>query len=184
MPLASLFRRNRLRDAALGLYGAIVEQARRPVFFTSGGVPDTIDGRFELIALHVFLVLNRLKAERSRTEPFAQALFDEMFADMDRALREMGVGDLAVGRHVKGMAKSFYGRVVAYEAGLAGGDAALAEALTRNLYGTVAAPSHAVDAVADYVRRCAAALAAQPVGDLMEGAVRFAALPEGRWTEE
>ena len=178
MPLGQLFRPSRLRDAAVVLYGAVVEQARTPAFFAAYGVPDTIDGRFELIALHVFLVLNRLKAERARTAAFAQALFDTMFADMDRALREMGVGDLAVGRHVKAMAQSFYGRVVAYEGGLAGSEPVLAEALARNLYGTVEPLGDDIAAVALYVRGCAVALAAQPVDGLIEGAVRFAMLPE------
>jgi cytochrome b pre-mRNA-processing protein 3 len=111
MSLASLFRRNRHRDAALRLYHAIVAQARAPVFFAGFGVPDTFDGRFELIALHGYLVLNRLKAEGPRMAELAQELFDVMFADFDRGLREMGVGDLGVGRQVKTMAQAFYGRI-------------------------------------------------------------------------
>src|SRR5207244_2902563 len=94
MSLASLFHRNRHRDAAFRLYETIVEQARQPLFFSRYGVPDTLDGRFELLAPHGFLVLNRLKAEHSQTAELAQALFDVMFSDLDRALREMGVGDL------------------------------------------------------------------------------------------
>jgi cytochrome b pre-mRNA-processing protein 3 len=174
MSIALLFRRHRLHDAALLLYGAIVEQARRPVFFAVLGVPDTLDGRFELIALHEFLVLNRLKADRVRTEKLAQALFDIMFIDMDRALREMGVGDLGVGKHVKRMAKAFYGRVVSYERGLAAGGAELREALQRNLYGTAAAQEPELGVLADYVARSAAALAAQSVDDLLAGCVTFA----------
>jgi cytochrome b pre-mRNA-processing protein 3 len=178
MPLASLFRRNRQRDAAIDLYGAIVEQARQPAFFARHGVPDTVDGRFELIALHAFLVLNRLKADRQQTAELGQALFDAMFADMDRGLREMGVGDLSVGRHVKGMAQSFYGRVVAYEHGLAADEAALAEALTRNLYGTVAPRADDAEALAAYMRQCVAALAVQPVDVFLTGQARFPAAPE------
>jgi cytochrome b pre-mRNA-processing protein 3 len=178
MPLASLFRRNRHRDAALSLYSAIVAQARAPVFFTGFGVPDTFDGRFELIALHAFLVLNRLKAERPRTAELAQDLFDVMFADFDRGLREMGVGDLGVGRHVKTMAQAFYGRIGAYEAGLAADDpASLAEALRRNLYGTVSAADGDVAGIAQYMRRCAADVATQPIARLIEGIVAFAAPP-------
>jgi cytochrome b pre-mRNA-processing protein 3 len=177
MSLASLFHRNRHRDTALRLYETIVEQAREPKFFSRYGVPDTLDGRFELLALHGFLVLNRLKAERARTAELAQELFDVMFSDLDRALREMGVGDLGVGRQVKTMAKAFYGRIGAYEAGLAADDARLGQALRRNLFGTVSVPDHWVDEIAAYVRRCAAVVAAQPVDRLIDGVVAFAALP-------
>jgi cytochrome b pre-mRNA-processing protein 3 len=178
MSLASLFRRNRHRDAALRLYHAIVAQARAPVFFAGFGVPDTFDGRFELIALHGYLVLNRLKAERPRTAALAQDLFDVMFADFDRGLREMGVGDLGVGRQVKTMAQAFYGRIGAYDEGLAAdGPAPLAEALRRNLYGTVTAADRDIAGIAAYLRRCVAEIAAQPVARLIAGEVSFAALP-------
>jgi cytochrome b pre-mRNA-processing protein 3 len=177
MSLASLFHRNRHRDTALRLYEIIVERAREPVFFTRYGVPDTLDGRFELLALHGFLVLNRLKKERSRTAELAQQLFDIMFSDLDRALREMGVGDLGVGRQVKTMAKAFYGRIGAYEAGLTTGDAGLGQALRRNLFGTVTVPDRCVDEIAAYVRDCAVVLAAQPVDSLIDGVVGFTALP-------
>lgn len=173
MPLASLFRRNPHRAAGHALYGAIVARARDPAFFLSWSVPDTIDGRFELIALHAFLVLNRLKADHAATAALAQELFDIMFADLDRGLREMGAGDLGVGRRVKEMAKGFYGRIVAYEQGLAGPDAALAAALRRNLYGTVGPTDEAVAAMAGYLRREAAALAAQPLADFFSGKVNF-----------
>src|SRR5258708_2523626 len=131
MSLASLFRRNRHRDVALMLYEAVVERAREPWFFTRLGVPDTFDGRFELTALHGFLVLNRLKADRPRAAELAQELFDAMFADFDRSLREMGLGDLGVGRQVKTMAKAFYGRIGAYEAGLKAGEAAALGGMTQ-----------------------------------------------------
>jgi cytochrome b pre-mRNA-processing protein 3 len=178
MSLASLFRRNRHRDTALRLYGSIVAQARRPVFFTDFGVPDTFDGRFELVALHGFLVLNRLKAAGAEAAALAQDLFDVMFLDFDRSLREMGVGDLGVGRHIKTMAQGFYGRIGAYEAGLQTEDAEpLAEALRRNLYGTVSPVESDVEGMAAYLRRCAAIVAAQPAAGLVAGKVSFAAAP-------
>jgi cytochrome b pre-mRNA-processing protein 3 len=176
MPLASLFRRNTHRAAAHALYGAIVARARDPAFFLARSVPDTLDGRFELIALHAFLVLNRLKADHAATADLAQELFDTMFADLDRGLREMGAGDLGVGRRVKTMAKGFYGRIVAYEEGLGTGDDRLAAALRRNLYGTVDAPAEAVAAMDRYMRSTAAALAGQPTQDFLSGKVKF--LPE------
>jgi cytochrome b pre-mRNA-processing protein 3 len=174
--LASLFRHKPRRVAVNAAYRRIVERAREPVFYTEWGVPDTLDGRFELLALHAFLVLRRLKRDHGATEAFAQELFDTMFADLDRALREMGVGDLGVGRRVKEMAAGFYGRIVAYDQGLVDG-AALDAALRRNLYGT-AAPSEAQRAeAAAYVLRQAAALEAQPLAALLAGDVGFTPVP-------
>jgi len=166
MPLAALFNR-KSRTAAQALYGAIVAAARDPAFYAEWGVPDTLDGRFELIAMHAFLALRRLK-QAEDSAAFAQALFDTMFADLDRNLREMGVGDLSVGRQVKTMAKAFYGRIVAYERGLVGADS-LDDALRRNLYGTVSPTAPQVAAAAAYIRRQAHALDATPVGQLLAG---------------
>lgn len=162
------------RAAASALYRAVVRQARQAAFYDAGGVPDTLDGRFELIALHAFLVLRRLKAERPRTRNLAQALFDEMFADMDRSLREMGAGDLGVGRRVKAMAAAFYGRVAAYERGLAEGDETLQAALARNLFGTVAAERPKLAAMGGYLKAQVALLDRQPIDRLAAGEVRFA----------
>jgi cytochrome b pre-mRNA-processing protein 3 len=171
--LASLFPRRERRRAALCAFEHIVAQARDPYFYAALGVPDTLDGRFELLALHAFLVLNRLRRDHAETKPFAQALFDAMFADFDRALREMGVADLGVGRRVKAMARGFYGRIAAYGRGLAD-PAELAPALRRNLYGTATPRDEQVAAAADYLRRQAAALAEQSAASLIAGTVRFA----------
>jgi|SRR5580658_971879 cytochrome b pre-mRNA-processing protein 3 len=171
-----LFGRSPEKPAAHGVYLALVEQARAPVFYARLGVPDTLDGRFEMIALHMFLVLHRLRAEPA-AQRFGQALYDVMFADMDRALREMGTGDLSVGTQVKRMAKALAGRIGAYQAGLAG-DADLAQALRRNLYGTIVepAPEH-LAAMAAYLRRQEADLAGQPAQRLAAGTLRLAAVP-------
>lgn len=182
MRIKGLFKRDPAAAAAQALYAQVVEQARLPGFYRDLGVPDTLDGRFDMIVLHAFLVLHRLKAEGQAQGPVGQALFDLMFADMDASLRELGVGDLSVGKKVKQMATGFYGRVAAYEEGLAApgasGDDALAAALRRNLYGTTtAAPGH-VAAMAGYVRRQASALAGQSAVALTGGSVRFA-VPEG-----
>lgn len=170
-------RGNRWAPSARQLYDAAVQQARRPVFYTDLGVPDSLDGRFELIALHVYLVLRRLKDGQAEARGLAQALFDAMFADMDNSLREMGAGDVGVGPRVKRMAQGFYGRIAAYDAGLAGSDGELAQALRRNLYGTVAEPeAAAVTAMTAYVRRAAASLRGQSLSDLSRGRVTFAAV--------
>jgi cytochrome b pre-mRNA-processing protein 3 len=176
-------RARRQREAAALLYGAVVAQARKPVFYRELEVPDSLDGRFEALALHAFLVLNRLKADGAAAAELAQALFDTFFEDMDRSLREMGAGDLGVGRRVKAMAQGFYGRIRAYEQGLADGETALADALRRNLWGTVPAPADAhVAALSRYLKRQRAALAAQPMAALAEGRVAFLAVASG--TEE
>src|SRR5260370_14307345 len=98
-----------------------------------------------------------------------------MFSDIDRALREMGVGDLGVGRQVKTMAKAFYGRIGAYEAGLAAGDAGLRQALRRNPFRTVAVPDPCLHQNAPYLRYCAPRVAAQSADPLIDGVARFAA---------
>ena len=169
---ASLFQRRTQRVAALAAYARIVERARDPSFYVDWGVPDTLDGRFELLALHAFLVLNRLKREPAASA-FAQELFDTMFADLDGALREMGAGDLGVGRRVKAMAQGFYGRIAAYERGL-GKEPELLAALRRNLFGTAAPSDEKLALAAAYVRRQVGALSAQPVAALMAGLVAFA----------
>jgi cytochrome b pre-mRNA-processing protein 3 len=171
-----LFGRPPEQPAAHAVYTALVAQARAPVFYARHGVPDTLDGRFEMIALHAFLVLHRVKAA-PEGQRFGQVLYDVMFADMDRALREMGTGDLSVGKQVKRMAAGFAGRIAAYQAGIEGaGD--LAEALRRNIYGTVAEPAAAdLAALADYIRGQAVALAAQPVAQIVAGTVTFAPPP-------
>jgi cytochrome b pre-mRNA-processing protein 3 len=172
---AALHRRRERRAAALAAYAGIVGRARDPAFYAAWGVPDTLDGRFEVLALHVFLVLNRLKREPGEAAIFAQELFDTMFADLDSALREMGAGDLGVGRRVQAMAKGLYGRIAAYERGL-GDEAEMTAALRRNLFGTAAASATQLAAFSRYARRQAAALAAQPVAALIAGAVAFAPL--------
>ncbi len=171
--------RNSAREAADTAYRRVVEQARQTVFFADYGVPDTLDGRFELICLHTFLYLHRLKEDRPQASLFCQNLFDRMFADFDRSLREMGIGDLSVGKHVKRMARAFYGRILSYEAGLAGGDLALAIALARNVFATVAANECAAEDMAFYVRRAVRALRGQSASELLAGEISFE-IPSGR----
>jgi cytochrome b pre-mRNA-processing protein 3 len=173
--LAGLKRRRRRREAALAAYTAIVGRAREPGLFAAWGVPDTVDGRFELLALHAFLVLNRLKPEPAAKD-FAQTLFDIMFADLDRGVREMGATDIGVGKQVKAMARGFYGRIAAYEKGI-GDETELEAALRRNLFGTVAPSTAQVAAAGRYLREQVAALAAVPAETLLAGEVPFAAWP-------
>ena len=178
-----LFSRPRQRGVATA-YERIVVQARRPAFYAVAEVPDTVDGRFGMIALHAFLVMHRLRGCGPQADAFAQALFDRMFADMDQSLREMGAGDLSVGKRVKEMAEAFYGATVAYQRGLGtdDGGASLRGALDRNLYGTVEVNPAALAHMADYMQRAAATLASVAVDDVLSGNVPFPdppAAPDG-----
>ncbi|MGQ0662618.1 MAG: ubiquinol-cytochrome C chaperone family protein [Pseudomonadota bacterium] len=176
--LLRLFKPDSTSRQAHGLYLAVVAQARQRAFFAALEVPDSLDGRFETIALHAFLVLHRLKAEGAARAALGQALFDTMFADMDRNLREMGAGDLGVGRRVKDMAAAFYGRVGAYDEGLAEGDETLAAALRRNLFGTIPGPSAtALRALCVYIRASVAELARQDVRDVGGARLAWGDLP-------
>lgn len=176
MKLSGFFRRDRHDEAAHSLYFAVVTQARRDEFYTQAGVPDTVDGRFDMVALHAYLILRRLGREGKRAGALSQAVFDIMFADMDQNLREIGVGDLSVGKKVKAMAQAFYGRIAAYNVGLDGDDRQLGDALRRNLYRKTAPDEDQVAAMAAYLRRQATALDGQPFDALMAGKVSFAGL--------
>ncbi len=159
------------------LYKAAVTQARRPDFYQNLGVADTVRGRFELICLHVFLVFRRLKTCGRPGQNLAQALHDLMFADMDRSLREMGVGDMSVGKRVKQLATNLYGRIRAYDAGLAAGDAELEAALRRNLYAEAEPSDAQIAGLAAYMRVQAEVLLPQECQDLLSGKVSFGPWP-------
>lgn len=124
----------RQQEVSEVLYGNAVEMAREPVFFAEHGVADTVDGRFDALALVVALIMRRLKDCGEAGHELSQQLFDTMFADMDLSLREMGAGDIGVAKRVRVMAEAFMGRLDAYASALDGGDrVALAAALQRNL---------------------------------------------------
>ncbi len=164
---------------ANALYNVLVAQSRQPGFYLAGGVPDTLDGRFDMIVVHAFLVMRRLRDGGAAGESLSQTLFDEMFSDMDRSLREMGVGDMGIGRRVRAMGKAFLGRVKAYEDAVDQGGEALEEALARNLYRAEPPSPEAVGIIAAYMRRETEALKAQPVEALMAGRLAFGPPPDG-----
>jgi len=172
--LRGLFRKSETGRRARALYARAVAQAREPRFYAELGVPDTVDGRFEMVALHVWLLLRRLRADEARAGGLAQGLFDAMFDDMDRALREMGAGDLGVGRRVKAMATAFYGRIAAYDSGLDSPDPAFEDALIRNVWRGAAPEGGAATALAAYARHRAAALERRPLEALLDGEAPFA----------
>jgi cytochrome b pre-mRNA-processing protein 3 len=171
--MIGLFRRNPARDAAERAYRRVVAHARQPVFFIECGVPDTLDGRFELICMHAFLYLHRLRSEGKPGSAAGQLFFDAMFADFDRSLRELGTGDLSVGREIRQMAEAFYGRVRAYQRGLESGDRVLRAALERNLYGSVSPSPQRVETMAAYLHAEAARLRQRSTAELLAGALDF-----------
>jgi cytochrome b pre-mRNA-processing protein 3 len=128
------FRKPRLapRGTIEAIYGMIVTQAREPVFYQELGVPDTVNGRFDLVLAHLWMVLRRLRQVEG-ADGAAQALFDHFCADMDANLREMGVGDLAVPKRMQAFGEAFYGRSAAYDLALTDDTEALAQAFGKNI---------------------------------------------------
>jgi cytochrome b pre-mRNA-processing protein 3 len=175
MGLLSMFRRKPAvaEGHVTALYGALVVQARQPAFYAALGVPDKIDGRFDLIVIHAMLVVRRLRAEAQRGAELSQLLFDYMFTDMDRSLREIGIGDMSVGKHIKKMAKAFYGRAEEYEKGLDGTATALSDALKTNLYRNAAPTPEQVAAMSKYLMNCDQTLRAAAYDDLVQGRIAW-----------
>src|SRR5262245_13557053 len=169
-----LFRRSSPQATLSALHVMIVAQARLPCFYRKYGVPDTVNGRFDLLVLHLAIVLDRL-AEGSELRPMGQALFDRFCEDMDYNLREIGVGDLSVPKEIQRIGEAFYGRAQAYRSALASeGDEALVAALARNIYGG-AAPERAAPArPSAYIREAVRGLAAQQPADFLRGKLLMA----------
>jgi cytochrome b pre-mRNA-processing protein 3 len=166
-----LFRRSPQDDSIASLYGMIVAQARAQAFYQAYGVPDTVNGRFEMIVLHLVLVLHRLKAEPEGRR-LGQAVFDLFCSDMDANLREMGVGDLAVPRTMQDLGGAFYGRQAAYEAALAAAEPGpLVAALARNVFAGETGPGAV--RLAAYVRETNGDLATQDGRAVSKAELRF-----------
>lgn len=174
MSLRNLFRRRSHRDAGFLMYGAIVAQSRQPVFFTDLGVEDSFEGRYEMLVLHVFMVLIRLRKEDEGAEELGQAVFDTMFADLDISLREMGVGDLSIAKRIKKLASAFYGRVGVYDAALrADGNDALEQALQRNVFADSEGTRPAADKLAAYVQSSLSVLDEVKLAEVLLGELKF-----------
>ena len=174
MGLLGLILRDRHERAGFELYGAAVAAARDPFFYTALGVPDTLDGRFDMVGLYTFLIIQRLTREPAPGPALAQAVFDAMFGDMDVNLREMGVGDLSVGRKVRVMWEAFHGRSVAYAAAMDSGDVtALDAALGRNVWRDKPPQDGAVEILRRIVLSQDAHLATLDVAGLLRGEIEF-----------
>jgi cytochrome b pre-mRNA-processing protein 3 len=167
-----LRRRDRHERAAFTLYGAAVAAARDPYLYAMLGVPDTLDGRFDAIVLHVYLVVRRLDQEPDPAPALAQAVFDAMFLDMDINLREMGVGDLSVGKRNRSMWEAFHGRSAAYAAAWQD-TPALEAAIARNVWRGAEPPAGAAQALVRLARAQAAWLEGQGLDAMLRGEVTF-----------
>ncbi len=161
-----LFSRNKTKPNGQKLYEQALAAARRVEFYQSGGVPDTVDGRFDLLVIHVWLLIRRCNALQAQA--LGQEVFDAMFDDMDNALRELGTSDTAVGKRIKDMAKVFYGRVKMYHDTLEGNDlTSLEQALARNVFEAAEHPEVHSAPLAAYVQKAEQALGTQDVEALL-----------------
>ena len=167
------FFKNQDANTIAKLYFHTVEQARHSFFYHTLKVPDTIDGRFDMIVLHIILILNRLNDGNYRTARFAKRFLDHFFLDLDRNLRELGVSDLSVPKKMKKMAEAFYGRMAAYKSPLLNNDLKkLALALDRNIF-----PDQNIESeskfLARYMNRVARELDTQSTKEILSGQVSW-----------
>jgi cytochrome b pre-mRNA-processing protein 3 len=175
MAFFGLLGRGRYERIGFELYTASVTAARNPYFYAELGVPDTMDGRFDLVGLHAAMVIRHLRSFPPPGAAIAQAVFDAMFSDMDMNLRELGAGDVTIARNVRAMWEAFHGRATVYEAALASPDpAALEESLARNIWRGAATGEEAA-ILARIVRDLVSQLDTAPPAELFAGRFRFAA---------
>ena len=169
MKLSRLFQPRPAVAAGRRLYASASEQARQPAFYAVMGAPDTVEGRFEVYTLHVALTLRRLKGQGPQAAETAQALFDAYVSSLDHALREMGVGDLSVGKKMRKLGEAFYGRVRNYDEAFSSlpDSAPLAAIIARTVLrgGAGADPKPFLD----YATAAMAGLDAQPLEVLLQG---------------
>ncbi len=173
--LARLFKPRPARLAGEALYAAVVQQARSTALYVALGAPDTTEGRFELYSLHVYLILERFKDGGDQAGDTAQMLFDTYLSALDNALREMGIGDLGVGKRMRKLGEAFYGRVQSYEQALAAlPDQTILQAmLVRTVY--AGAETETATAMADYIVAQRQGLAAQTLEALCAGDIHWRA---------
>ena len=168
----NLFRKNTATEPVLAIYSAIVAQSRQPVFYAEWLVPDTVTGRFDMISLHMALLFRRLRSETGRSKDFSQSVFDLFFRDMDRSLREMGVGDLGVPKRIQKMGNIFFGLLAALSEPMDRNDSQALEAvLSRNIFDGAVGSN--VEALAAYLLRQDRALMSNTAGDIVAGRIAF-----------
>ena len=174
--LKRLFKPRPAQAAGRALYARTVTQSRTPALYAELGAPDTPEGRFELYSLHVYLLLERLKGQGDQASETAQVLFDTYLSALDHGLRELGVGDLSVGKKMRKLGEAFYGRVGSLEDALSAlpDTGELQSMLERTVY--EGADATEAPRLAAYVVRQREALHAQPVEKLYAGEVEWAPL--------
>lgn len=155
------------RDGLAPLYNAVVTEARRPDWYLAGAVPDTLDGRFDMVAAILSLVLLRLEDEGEHGRAPSAYLTEIFVEDMDGQLRERGIGDIVVGKHIGRMMGALGGRLGALRDAFAGGD--LDGAIERNIYRGAVPGNRAREAVREGLTRLRARLAAMPASELIGG---------------
>jgi cytochrome b pre-mRNA-processing protein 3 len=161
------------RDVPYEIYGNLVARARNPELYRDLGVPDTINGRFDMMVIHVFLLAHRLKDAGDACRELSQGIFDAFLLDMDRGMREEGVGDTSVPKKLKKMTQVYYGRLRAYEKPLEeGNNSALAEIINRNIF-TDKHNNECANALANYMLRLHAHIEALTVEDILNGEIEF-----------
>ncbi|MDZ7627798.1 MAG: ubiquinol-cytochrome C chaperone family protein [Parvularculaceae bacterium] len=154
------FRKDQTQSQAETLFEALNQQARQAEFYADAGAPDTVEGRFEVLAVHVFLAIRRLKRDAPASDRLSTALQEVFFRQLDHGLREFGIGDLSIGRKIRGLAEAFYGRASAYDKAIAEGGDALAAAVARNVYESADAKTGR--AISDYMLMAEDRLTAAP----------------------
>ncbi|MAV87324.1 MAG: ubiquinol-cytochrome C chaperone family protein [Rhodospirillaceae bacterium] len=153
MGLLSFFKKPKYDKKVLALYNTIVRVSRTPILYSKYGVADTLIGRFDLIVLHCFVVIRRLNQHGDEGVLKSQELFDVMFIDIDRSLREIGVGDAGLGKKVKSLATAFYGRLGSYGEAIDSKDSkTLIESLKRNLFSETNPSDYQLSLAANYLR--------------------------------
>lgn len=168
--ILSLFRKNTDTAPVYAVYNAIVAQSRQPVFYAEWGVPDTVTGRFDMISLHMALLFRRLRSDDRKVKEFSQAVFDLFFKDMDRSLREMGVGDLSIAKRIQKMGNLFFGLLAAVNAAMDSLNMqALDDVLSRNVYAEVDNPP--VRELSEYMVAQSDLLGGQSIEAIMAGNV-------------
>ena len=178
--LSRLFRQRPAYEAGTALYRTAAAAARGPAFYRDAHAPDTVEGRFELYMIHVILVAMRLRGQGRRAAETSQVMFDAFLRGLDDAMREMGVGDLSVGKKMRRLGEAFYGRAKRYDE-LIGDPAELQALVRRTLYADVegAEADAGAQAVALYAARAHAEIQSQALDRLLAGEVSFPAFAAG-----
>lgn len=171
--LANIFKKSSTREVPQQIYGSLMTKARSEILYRDFGVPDTVMGRFDMLAMHVYLVARRFRAESGETfETLNQDVFDLFVADIERALRELGIGDTTVPKRKKKMVRSFYGQIEDFDAAISGKDIEKLAQAVQNRYLEEAEMSDS-DALARYMIKVEETLASQSASDLLMGKISF-----------